>query len=128
MRLQAMHGLRAGVPREWAAGVVRAGLADRHFRVRYWAAVAALALRLTEVVPDLERSLAAEPREDVARHATGRALPLLRDGFRLQDDGGPVCVLDVLTPRGVIGRGVTREELEARGVPALVAELRSRAS
>jgi hypothetical protein len=120
VRRRALRCLGHDTPRAFAAEILGARLADTEKAVRMKAVTTAYFLQLTELVEDLARYHSTFPAESSASD-----LPLLRDGYLLEDRGGDNLVLRVLLGRGAKAcRQLTHRELADRGIPALVAELR----
>ena len=123
LRRRALRCVSWDSPRLFAAEILRTGLLDDHESVRVKAASLACDLQLTELVEDLARYHSAFPAE--SRDLAAFYLPILRDGYLLEDLGGDKLVLRVFKARGMASLQVTREELAERGIPAIVAEMRA---
>jgi hypothetical protein len=109
LRRRAMRCLDLDSPRPFAAEMVRKGLLDHHPGVRYMAACVGASLLLTELVEDLARYHRSFPSE--CPRIDTFWLPLLRDGYLLQDQGGDVLTLWVVRGRQREGWHVKREDL-----------------
>ena len=121
VRYRAMRCLDSDSPRPFAVEILRQGLLDDHPAVRYLAACAAGSLLLTELVDDLAHYVRAFPAESTW---VGRFwLPLLRDGYVLDDRCTAPHLLCVARGRQMTSRHVDGAELAKRGVAALVAEM-----
>jgi hypothetical protein len=77
------------LPRPFAASLIRLGLHDRSNEVRGKAAEAACQLGLTELIAELEASLA-EEKHPIARRCLEFAVALLCDGYLVQKADGKV--------------------------------------
>ena len=113
-------------PRQFQLEVIGGGLADRSDQVRRHAANQALTYRLRELLPAME-SAAAGARSAGVRREIEHCRLLLRDGYTVTpagDDGVNVSV--AYEGGGIGGPYVTRAELEARGIEAIVSEALAR--
>ena len=124
-RFNAIICLCSVTPSEFSVSLVRNGLSDKSSRVRTKAADWALRLRLTDVIPDLEQSLAVESHTATKRTITF-SLGLLRDGYLLDDNDSDVVSVTVPTSGGIIGRLVSRDDIDTKGIRAVVSEIAAR--
>jgi hypothetical protein len=123
VRYRALRCLGPDTPPPFAEEILRAALHDAHPQVRYTAACVAGTLHLTELVEHLAAYVHSFPSDSswVARHW----LPLLRDGYVLDDRCTNPYTLYVVRGRQMTSRHVTPEELASRGVAAIVAEMQA---
>jgi hypothetical protein len=122
LRRRALRCVGWDCPRLFAAEILRTALLDDHESVRVKAASLACFLQLTELAEDLARYHSLFPAE--SRDLAAFYLPILRDGYLLEDFGGDKLVLRVFKARGVASLQVTPAELAERGIPAIAAEMR----
>jgi len=99
--------------------VLGRGLRDRSARVREKAADRARASYVREITPELE-SAAARERNAAIKRRLERVLGLLRDGYFVSPARGAEVEVVIAVKDGTASYLVSRAELKARGVEALV--------
>jgi hypothetical protein len=126
VRVWAVLSVGRHAPRALQLQVIGGGLTDRSAQVRRHAANQALTYRLRELLPALEAA-AAGVRSAAVRQEIEHCCRLLRDGYFLTPADGDGVDLSVAFEGGGVGSlSVSRVELEARGVEALVSEFQAR--
>lgn len=124
VRFNAICSLSRKTPQGVIDKVLRGGLTDRSSRVRWKAADRAETLDQSHLVPDIAAALSAEKNEK-ARKEIGFALGFLRDGYDIRRRSSDSFTVSVRLGRGSGGTlvDVTAEELDAKGIQAIVAEV-----
>ncbi|MEM8866588.1 MAG: hypothetical protein AAGF31_13685 [Planctomycetota bacterium] len=122
VRFNAVICLGSDTPRDYSVGLVRQALADKSAKVRQKAADWAQRLRMTEIVVDLERALATESNT-ATKQTIEFSLPLLRDGYIIEDEGDDELSITIPHDRGITGLRMSREELAQKGISAVIAEV-----
>lgn len=128
VRFNAILCLDKQGPPDFCTKIIRDGLRDKSVRVSRKAADWALRLRLASVIPDLEQAVAADPDGQGRKGIQQYYLPLLRDGYILEDRGAEGFLLTVLGDFGLSGRFVSREEFARIGLKATMDALRQQAN
>jgi hypothetical protein len=124
VRERAMHTVNVRAPGEFGERLARIGLADPSWQVRRRAANLVFAFQLRDLVPELERLLAAEDSPE-AKQGMLRALGLLRDGYFFRPEEPAAFHVEYVTPgNGLCFARVSRSEVEQRGAEAVIAALR----
>ena len=123
-RFSAMCCVNRFMPSHVADAMISAGLLDKSGEVRWKAGDAANRLKRTELIPLLEEAAAAEKPGRV-RRSLDDSLRRLRDGYVLDPMDDDSYSLSIDTATGSVGRLFTKSEVELRGIPALIAELRA---
>ena len=123
VRFAALCALGPKTPSKVTDEMIRRGLQDKSFRVRWKAAEQANYLLRRDLVPEMEAALAAETHE-TALGDIELSLRMLRDGHWLEKEQDGSWQLTVRLPRGGITcRGVSADELRTAGLPALVEQM-----
>jgi hypothetical protein len=122
-RFSAMCCVKAFMPAPLAERMIRAGLSDKSGQVRWKAAEAANRLGRTDLLPLLERAVAAE-KSGRTRDSLEHSLRMLRDGYILDPMGDGTYTLWIDTPQGSVGKSVTEEELKSKGISCLIVDYR----
>jgi hypothetical protein len=123
IRCNALLSLGSETPRNLVFTVVSKGIRDKSARVRALAAHQIQYLHMSELISDLEGQLAIEQHES-AKFAIELHVRLLRDGYFLMPWGEKDRFIWVSTDNGMIGRSITLDELDAKGIDTIMEELR----
>lgn len=127
VRFAALCCLGRQTPASFARELLREALHDRSAKVRRKAASQAFQLRLTSMIDELQSAL--ERERDVATiRELALCLPLLRDGYHIEEKGEQVLVTVALQPGGICGGFVNHEEFAGRGVEEIMRDVRARGS
>jgi hypothetical protein len=124
-RFNVVAGLKACVPKSLPIELIRRALNDKGSRVRGKAAEAADRLFLSELLPDLESTLASEgnpsAKENMEFHVA-----MLRDGYilRREEDGRPR--LAVRIKRGWAMPPITQKDIDEGKLNIIVARTKAR--
>jgi hypothetical protein len=103
--------------------IARVALEDRSTKVRNLAADKIRGWNLRQLLPDLERAIAREPKLEL-RTTLEKQRDLLRDGYSLKHDAdGSVWITYQQATGGLIGRWVPAEEFRSKGAAAIAKEL-----
>jgi hypothetical protein len=97
-------------------------LSDKSSRVREKAADQALTLHLSELTADLQRALSVETRDDT-KGTIEFSLRLLRDGYILEDEDADRIFITFLATYGITSHSVSREDLDTKGLEAIIREV-----
>lgn len=103
--------------------VLQRGLMDKSARVRWKAADRAERLERRDLLPDIERAIAAETNAKT-RQTLQHHLRMLRDGYIAEDRPGGRVSVWLRTSRGASGHDVDAATVKEKGIAAVVAELR----
>lgn len=122
VRFNAVICLGSDTPRDYSVGLVRQALADKSAKVRQKAADWAQRLRMTETVIDLERALAMESNT-ATKQTIAFSLPLLRDGYIIEDKGDGQLSITIPHDRGIASLRMSRKELNKKGISAVIAQV-----
>lgn len=125
VRFNGLCCLTSGTPAAIVKTMLKAGLVDKSSKVRWKAAAVIDKLGLVDLLPNLAAALAAE-QDAKTKSTLEYHLLLLRDGYILQPGPGGISQVTARIPRGSITRGVTADELRAKGIAAIVSELQDR--
>jgi hypothetical protein len=124
VRSNAVLSLGQATPSDIVLVILKKGLQDRSARVRELAAWQAQSLRVLNVIPDLENQLVIEPHTGV-KHSIDFHLRLLRDGYFLESSEGAPPFIWVPSSDGINGRFVSQEDIDTKGIQAIISEIRS---
>lgn len=125
VRFNAVICLGSDTPRDYSVGLVRQAIADKSAKVRQKAADWAQRLRMTETVIDLERALATESNT-ATKQTIAFSLPLLRDGYIIEDNSDDELSITIPHDRGISTLRMSREELDKKGISAVIAEVQEK--
>jgi hypothetical protein len=125
VRFNAVISLGARTPRDFSGEVIRQALRDKSAKVRQKAADWAQRRGMAEIVPDLAAALAVESHA-ATKETMEFNLPLLRDRYLLKKDGAAGFLITIPYARGISTRRVSQEELDAKGISAIIAEVQSK--
>ena len=123
VRCHALLSLGQGTPKDIVLAILKKGLQDRSASVRGLAAWQARSLRVLKLIPDLENHFAIEPHPEV-KYSIEFHLRLLRDGYFLERQDGETPFIWIPISDGIRGCSVSQEEIDTKGIPAIISEIR----
>jgi hypothetical protein len=124
-RFNALLCLGPSTPKDFAAEIVRALLADSSSRVRGKAAEQALHLGLASLTEAVGQATATES-SDTAIHALELSRDLMRDGYSMKPARGGFFIT-VWTGSGTTGSWYSEADVAKRGLQAILNDLRGAA-
>jgi hypothetical protein len=120
-RFNAIMCIGKAAPLAFKVKLLRQGLRDKSSKVRQMSADWTGRLRLRELVPDLEEAVAAE--QDAKTKATMQyALNCLNGGYTVKHESDGTVAVTKFTLNGGQTRWFEKEELDRRGIEAILAE------
>jgi hypothetical protein len=106
-----------------ADALLTAGFRDKSSRVRWKAVDRANSLERRNLVPEITAALAVES-DNKARRSMELGLRMLRDGHWVQPESPGRTSVTARLHNGIAARTVSDDELQAKGLAAILAELR----
>ena len=123
VRFSAMCCVERGTPDVIGDAVLKAGIADKSAKVRWKAADTAEHFEKEHLLPQLIAALAAE-RNAKAKRSIERSMLMLRDGYTLTPMPSGELSLWIHTPIGSKGKFIKAEDLQTKGIEAIISEMR----
>jgi hypothetical protein len=123
VRCHALLSLGQETPSDIVRVILQKSLQDQSSSVRGLAARKAQFLRVSKVIPDLENQLAIEPHPGT-KYSIDFHLRLLRDGYFLERKDGDYILVWIPTNDGMVGRMVSQEDVDTKGINAIISKLR----
>lgn len=120
-RVNAIMCIGNGAPLDFKVKLLRQGLGDKSSKVRQKSADWTGRLCLTQLVPELERAVAAEENAK-AKAAMEYALNCLKGGYTVRQEADGTVAITKFSHNGGTTRWCEQDELDRRGMEALLAE------